>query len=69
MPRRHGELIGIGGFTPGVATQLQQAANDAQLVLLIDRPALTAWIDTSDRVEWIKLRLRDAVLRTHPQRA
>lgn len=65
---RHGRatlglLIGVGGFTAGVDEKLARSSNHAQLVVPIDGAALDAWINASDRTEWLVQRVRAAALR------
>lgn len=60
---RLGLLIGIGGFTEGVATKIARWSNETQLVVLLDAQDLSAWIEADDRVTWLKRKVQAATLR------
>lgn len=55
-----GFLVAVNGFTRAVDVV---AERHDELILFLDGDALTAWIDTPDRVGWLKTRLEAAVLR------
>ena len=65
---RHGRapfgiLVAAGGYTSNVATVLQQQSNEPELIVAIDGAQLDAWIQSPDRVLWLKERLEAAILR------
>ena len=68
---RHGRvklgiLVGISGFTPGVEAKLQRSSNEQAMIVLLDGSALTAWIEASDRIAWLRERVRASALRETP---
>lgn len=65
---RHGRapfgiFVAAGGFTSNVTTVLQQQSNEPELIVAIDGVQLDAWIQSTDRVAWLKERLQGAILR------
>lgn len=65
---RHGRagfgiFVAAGGFTSNVTTVLQQQSNEPELIVAIDGAQLDAWIQSTDRVAWLKERLQGAILR------
>jgi CheY-like chemotaxis protein len=60
---RLGLFIAAGGFTKNVDTVLARQSNEPELVVCIDGTQLAAWIDSSDRIAWLKDRLEATTLR------
>jgi CheY-like chemotaxis protein len=60
---RLGLFVAIGGFTENVGKVLSRQSNEPELVLTVDGAELTAWIEATDRVEWLKSHLERALLR------
>lgn len=60
---RLGLLVAVGGFTEGVDTALARQANADHLVLTLDAADLTGWIDATDRIAWVRERVRRGTLR------
>lgn len=58
-----GILIATSGFTAGVDVKLARTANKDMLMILLDASDLSAWIETSDRVGWLKDRILKASMR------
>lgn len=58
-----GVFVAAAGFTAGVRTKVDRWNNEPQLVLLVDGDDLTEWIDSDDRLVWLKRRVQAAVLR------
>lgn len=58
-----GILVAVHGFTTGVETLLQRQANEDWLVLPLQGSDVTSWIDATDRVGWLRERVRRASLR------
>jgi ActR/RegA family two-component response regulator len=59
-----GILVGVSGFTKGVDIRSARQSNDSALVLFLDATDLTAWIDSPDRIAWLRNRVQSAALRT-----
>lgn len=58
-----GILVALGGFTGNVEKKIERSANRPELVLLVDRAALGAWIHAPDRARWLSDRIASATFR------
>jgi hypothetical protein len=61
---RLGIFVAASGFTANVDPVLLRMANNKELIVTIDNDQLQAWIDSANRIEWIKSRIEEAMLRS-----
>lgn len=60
---RLGVLIGVSGGTAGVGAKIDRWSNEGPLVLTLNGDDVTDWINSADRVDWLKRRIQSAALR------
>lgn len=60
---RLGILVAMSGFTAGVDVKLARAANKDMLLLMLDATDLSDWIETPDRIGWLKDHIQMAAMR------